>query len=871
MPAAAHTPVSLHDVRLGEASLAPDAYSLSAIRVGNPHTTRQESAHKPCAGDNRRVDEFGTIGDAPIAAPHSRAPPKLNTISATENTNDVTLGTAKTPDNISSANFPSYFRGWQARGYGKVTKAKSVNGSTEFAPSSPAAAPSVLPRGTHSTTRTPLSSEETLPSVEILRGDNDICSPSTYLLRGHYRPPGPSDLEETQAAPQFSPDDALATPWEKKKSASRDNIASINVHKLPNGDHSVSRQQARKAEALVSMNELDIPETPSDVAATAQSAELCEAKQGKSSCSSTSPPREAGQGKSNSVVRPFMKLCSFCQRPILGSTPLCTKCKQTTDDERSRGPDESLGNELVEMVDLPTMSMTGPSTSARIPCIATEAPVACENMMGLRKSAKESRTLEDVPSPLRICYESPVPGSPVVPETPDFESEKTSTNRDILRNEKGRTDPNHLRATIPLVPQKRRGIAPLASDSDHCFSKKKPRVFKPTTKSIAVNVPLVKPNQPPLASKSGSPHVEHISRNASVQAGVETVHRGTSPCSASFQEPKKNDALPKRSALPDVGRDKAVSEDGIISIFSGTQQKAKPFSPCSSRRTEQWQSEKENLVAFERQVKESVGENQDFEQARSVIGRLQRPDQAKDQLPTQKSSVPGEEPWKLEDDRKVVNNHSTSTRNSVTENTCHWTLKDEKALLEKLQHRGVMFEDDSSSDPEIVVNPPTTRSAPKDPLWRRPRSSSDLFVIAPDLNGNHISIDPARRRREIAARPFRKGRRLNISYLRQERGDNVHEEVGRICPSRMVQVSSTLTYQLPVPLEKIAECSGSEQQTQVEMTFSDFVGVPASPMALLTKDKQLAFRDGTRDSKGGLPRAREKFIVTNRSILCMEK
>ncbi|ERF70665.1 hypothetical protein EPUS_02531 [Endocarpon pusillum Z07020] len=860
VPAAAHIPVSLHDSRLPEESSIADAYSQSAIRFGDSHIMQKESAHKPHAGDDRRVRGHGTIGDAPTAAPHSRAPSDLNTMLMTENTINLTLVTAKKPDDISPANLPSYSRGWEARTYGKATKADSVNGSRDFAPSSPAAAPSVLHRATHTTTGPPLSPNETPPSMEILRGDTSILPPSADLLQGHSRdcrPPRPLDPEETQAASQLLADDAVTAPWGRTKSSSCDNKFSRNASELPNGDRSVSKHQARKAEGLVSIGELNIPETPSDVMATAQSADHCAAKREKISRLSTSPPREASQGKSSNIVRPFKKLCSLCQRPILGSTSLCTKCKQTTDDEMPCRPNESLGNGSLEVVDLPTMTMTGLTTK--------KTQVACGNMIGQWKLAKESRSQEDVTGALRMCYESPVPGSPVIPETPDLGSEKTSNSRDLLRTEHGRTEPNQIRATIPIVPQKRRNIAPLASDSDHCFSKKRPRFFKPTTKSIAVTVPLVKSNQPPLTPKSGSPHVELISRDASVQASVETAHRGTSPCSASFPGPNKNDGQPKCSALPDVGRDKAISEDGNISIFNGTPREATCRSPCSSRMTEQWQSVKENVVRLEHQAKEFTERNQAFEQAKMAIDRLQRPDQAKGQLPTQKSSVPGAELCKLEDDGKVVNNHSTSMNDSVTGNAGKWTLKDEKALLEKLKHRGVIFEDDSSSDSEVGIPPPTTKSAPRDPLWRRPRSSSDLFMIAPDLNGNHNSTDPTRRRREIAARPFRKERRLNISYLRQERGDNIHEEIDRICPSRMVKVSSTLASTFPDPMEK------SEQRTQAEMTFSEFIGVPASPMALLTKDKQLAFRDGTRDAKGSLPRAREKFIVTNRNIFCMEK
>ena len=199
-----------------------------------------------------------------------------------------------------------------------------------------------------------------------------------------------------------------------------------------------------------------------------------------------------------------------------------------------------------------------------------------------------------------------------------------------------------------------------------------------------------------------------------------------------------------------------------------------------------------------------------------------------------------------------------------------WTSEDEKDLLHMLQHKGVIFEDDASSDSDVDVPLPRDKYVTKDPLRRAPQWSKDLFAIDPSLDAKYIPFDVELKRKEIAGRPSRKQRRLNMSYLRTERGDNIHEEVKRTFPPRLVKAFCSETSGLGGSMDENANGTRSEQRSEVEMTFKDFIGAFANPMAFLTKDKGLAFRDGTRDAKGDLPRARRKFIVTSRSVACME-
>jgi len=217
------------------------------------------------------------------------------------------------------------------------------------------------------------------------------------------------------------------------------------------------------------------------------------------------------------------------------------------------------------------------------------------------------------------------------------------------------------------------------------------------------------------------------------------------------------------------------------------------------------------------------------------------------------------EPYKTGKDSRIVSATAVGSINSSVQTAREWTSDDEEELVQKLKEKGVIFEEDSSSDSDVETPAPQIALLSTYPLSRPPQSSKDLFAIAPHLHPDYPVFDIEAKRREIANRPPRKQRRHNMSYLRQERGENVHQEVKRTFPIRLVKVSSG----------EISELQDS-LAPEVEMTFSEFIGAPANPMAILTKDKDLAFRDGTRDLKGKLPRARKKFIVSNKSVSNIE-
>lgn len=838
-----------------------DSPSHSALFFEDFNLDKQAVDGEPHTAETR---EISRTYHSPTAALHSIALSKSSTVLTTKDAAETILEAVKTSVNGFPADLPSYFDGWQAK-----SQPNAVDASKYLASSSPTVAPSVVDRAIHSSTNLALS----LPSNDIpccvksSTGDPRIFVTNVGERNptANHHPSGPSLARETQVTQQSSPKDSPVISFGNTDLSSKDDMASKASGEPFGTSYITSRKEAQRNKIPVAMAGLKIPESPCFPGAIAQPLDDCKAKRGEISQTTKTLSPGARHGHGSNSVLPVKKLCSQCRRLILGSTSLCTKCRQVKDEQRSHSPAEHHSNEHKGAVDLPTMTMAVLHTSARDPGVS-------KNTITEESSTKKSHCQDDVASPLRIHNQNAIPESPVVPETPDLVSEKPSKSLDTPPHEKAKTEVDQQRGTKPLVPQKRSASGPKATDNEHCFSKKKPRLFKPTTKSIAVNLPPMRPNQFPPTPKSGSPRFEHISRNASVPTTVETVHRGTSPGSVSHEMVDRLDTYAKRSASPDIRVNQATAGQGVISIADGGQHEAAPYSPHSNRASEDWRIEKRSSKLPKQNAKALTPETQYFEPAsKAVIGRLKGPEPKNGQAAEQKENVPEEGSCKLEYTRDVASHQSTNLRDRPIESACKWTLSDEKALLNTLQKRGVMFEEDSSSESDVSMPPPRSKSVPKDPLWRCPRSSSDLFLIAPSVDAKYSSFDFERSRKEIAARPFRKGRRLNISYLRQERGDNIHEEVTRTCPPRIVKISSTMTSELEDLMDKNAEGMATGQESELEMTFGDFIGVPANPMAILTKDKRLAFRDGTKDVKGALPRAREKFIVTNRSVACMEK
>ena len=191
--------------------------------------------------------------------------------------------------------------------------------------------------------------------------------------------------------------------------------------------------------------------------------------------------------------------------------------------------------------------------------------------------------------------------------------------------------------------------------------------------------------------------------------------------------------------------------------------------------------------------------------------------------------------------------------------------KDETKLLRDMKARGIVFESDDDSDDGPEVPPPTPFKPPNDPLWHPPKSSRDLFEVAPQYRQENGFVDLEAKKKEIAARPSRKqtfGRVLALSD--RERGTlNVHREVDRGLPSRMVRTRVVDPSADMDPFTKEAE-----QTKEVEVTFEEFLGVPENAVLCLTTTQQLAYRDGALDRWGKLPRVPddEKFEIGTKGV-----
>jgi hypothetical protein len=185
--------------------------------------------------------------------------------------------------------------------------------------------------------------------------------------------------------------------------------------------------------------------------------------------------------------------------------------------------------------------------------------------------------------------------------------------------------------------------------------------------------------------------------------------------------------------------------------------------------------------------------------------------------------------------------------------------KDETKLFRDMKARGIFFESDDESDDGPEVPPPTPFKPPNDPLWRPPKSSRDLFEVAPQYQQENLCFDLEAKRKEIATRPSRKqtfGRVLPLSG--RDRGTaNVHREVDRGLPSRIVR---TKVADGSADLDLFTE---TEQTKEVDMTFEEFLGVPGNALLCQTTTQQLAYRDGALDRWGKLPRVPddEKFEI----------
>lgn len=855
----------------------------SALQYKEFESERQVPAVK-VSSTATRFDDLLTLKDRPSrAALHDVGGSLVGDLRATEIPKYVDNGTIKPLINRSQANIPSYFDGWQAKVEGLAgARMNSIHESKYLASSSPAVAPSAMEQAACSSTgferpvlfNTQSRSAESSTSdcLTIPHSENDTNSQSVQNRR--FLP------TKTVAAEQLSPLVASGMPSRITTLFSDDNISSSDPIEHSNAISRARGAEACRNEKLISTSGFKIPESPGFSWPTILPSERDMANRNGAYDETELHSSKADRMTLNDSVSPVKKLCGRCQRLILGPTSMCTKCQQTRDDGRPDSSTENLGMKHLRPVKSLTEVVAFSRKDLCLSC-GLEQPCLCHlqesspHHPGKEFSCKDKRDkglaidkshVEDNMTIPAKHNQATLPGSPVIPETPDLVSEKTYKNGRILI-ETAKSAAAHQTSSKSLVPQKRPMVRSTASDNDHCFSKKKARIFKPTVKSIAVNVPPTSLYKFPPTPKSGSPFIEHKSRDTSLQAHAETAHRGRSPSLTPHEGIERLEITAQGPDSPAVQSDRTTAQHENVPVVDSATFGASPVSIIPGGKLQQGQLKRHTQKLLKQKSREFDQRVQEFESAEAAIARLRRPVQEIAKPPSQDSSAPGGNSCRAECDAENVTHDGINSHIPVFDTSCNGTSRNEEMVLQVLRNRGVVFEEDCSSGSDVDMPLPKSKTVPKNPLWRPPQSSMDLFLIAPGLNPAHSSFDVERKIKEIEARPPRKKRRRTIKYLRHERGDNVHEEIQRTFHPPIVKTSYNVRAGFGESVELNVVGTGAEQR---ETTFSDFIGAPARPMAILTTDKQLAFRDGTRDSKGDLPRAREKFLVTNKSVGCME-
>jgi hypothetical protein len=779
--------------------------------------------------------------------------------------------TAENIVNKDPTDLPAYLHGWQAKMGGQPARTSHINASIDLAPSSSTVAPSVVDK-THLSSSNLARTEATNNNstcINLSSCDFRLIPLGIHCVQDQTMGHNQSLPTQLPAIQQSSLDDSSAVISEITKLPCQKGRSPRLSGPVPDVERPILENEAQRIAGTLSTLGLNIPQSPLVSGATTESADECMKNHEQDPPTWKSVPSKSNDLHDSATAPPVRKLCRVCRKLILGSTSTCTKCREVKVKNNSFRSEQNPSSEHASVVDVHQSPASTMLTNSPFSLVSNKSQPIGKGM-NKKSSIKSSTPYENVPSLLLKGEQNRIsPESPCVPETPDLVFLKESKSFGTPYDEKVLKMADQGWSPQPLIPQKRTSMRFAVADNEHVFSKKKPRIFRPT-KSITINVPPAKLDTFPPTPKSGSPQRGHSSRDVSVQTSVETVHRGTSPISEFLRAAESLESPRKDSASHNVQFNQTTFPQSEISVVDGAQGDIIPGSPDLSQKSGGGQIKVKTHQSVEKQAAESAHMYEEYEQAQATIDRLCVLIQKDGRPSRQESSAAGKGFCKAEYHVQNTYQRLINSDHLPVENSCRWTASDEKTLLKTLQSRGVTFEEDSSSESEVGIPPPRSKPIPNDPLWQRPQSSTDLFVIAPSLDPNHHSFDAKKKRKEIATRPSRKERRMNIHYLRQERGDDIHEEVQRPFPPRMVKATSMTPLELGDSVEKDADRMNTERRTEVDMTFSSFIGAPAKPMAILTKDKQLAFRDGTRDMKGDLPRAREKFIVTNRSVICME-
>lgn len=800
----------------------------------------QEAAYRSPVTGTGLDDQRISSDHSPIDVLHFVAGSRHNATLKPENVDYSITKTVKTSAKSTSTDNTSCYRGWQAKIQSHAMRTNSVNGGEDSTPS-PAAAPSVVDE-TMNTSTDPALSVPTNKFPCYVNGSNGDPS---IVLQSVDRRPGRtlarhlSNPVEVPAAQLLPLDDAPALSSPITHFPTKDNLAQkISGELFANGDH-YSREGPSRNKDQVPMVKLNLRDSPCDTRSATHILDNSKTNRNEISGAMATMTSKTNH-ETRSSVPSLKKLCSRCRRFILGSTSTCTKCRQAMDGEKCSRFEVNLSKDHANTQDRPTKTT--------------------------KESLSQKPHFTDGGSSPLLTHENEYSYSPTVPETPELASDKTGESVRVRRDEEAKIGTILERLPKP-IHQKRPAISSVVTGNEHCFSKKKPRMYKPVIKPMAIDMTPVSLDKLPPTLKSGSPLIKYNSRDAAVQTIVETGYRGPYLSSAAYEVAHALNVFVNGSTSPDDRRDQTTTWQGEIAAVDSSSRDPGSLRECSDPKLEQRRMGKRSRNSLGQQARTLTNRNQEFEQAGATETQLQRPVRRNGEAPQQHSSAAEAESCKrgsLDD----VLNRQINDHDRLIKNARDWNLKDEKALLNGLQSRGVMFEEDTSLEEDVDVPAPQTTPIPKDPLWCCPQSSKDLFLIAPTLRSNLTPFGIEGKREEIAMRPSRKQRRMKVLSPHQKRDNSLHREVKRAFPPQMVKISPIVISKHGDSVSRHSNEMEMEQLSQVEMSFADFIGAPAEVVAILTEDKQLAFQDGRRVVKGDL--ARKQFIVTNRSIACME-
>jgi hypothetical protein len=792
----------------------------------------------------------------------------LEVDSFAESTNILATPAVTITSKPASADLARYFEGWDAKGSRRKMEMDCKEAGRNFASPSGAATSSVADHPHSSVDIARLTRCKRHPVLHDPR--TPLVAPNSAGGGMVVQTSTPSQLA---AMPLVSPSSESASMSLDSSDSTSGNHTITNVSGYPgraNQSDSIGRKPRDNKRALI-----DESITEPEIVATKDIWKTDPVNSNRANVHQTPDmlrPQNVSIHSTNTALV-VKKPCVRCGKLILGTFDSCIKCRQMADHKAH--PKASISQSNDNMRDTASspakvMDMTNKdyhhgelddchNTDKELSRKINDESIA--PAMGKPPAAVETGVNKISTSDVEF-YKNGAPDSPVIPETPEVHVPFTSTSLQSQNNTTNITSIPPLPPPQQLIPQKRGPLGSAVTNNEHIFARKKQKTQGALRMPTHVTSSTPNLNKfRPIAGRNLDP-VKRNSKDASVQTNPETVERGTSP-SRPVDEPAQQSPAP-RGRLTSL----ASCPNGIRGMDGANCENVlpKPFSARKSKRPPAWHQK--NGISG-REAREPPGRPLAYGRPQAAIAAIQFSVHGSDQVAAQEATA-------LEAETTTVKERSHSggylNPDSIEENPGEgpaWTSDDEKALVQKLQKKGVIFEDDCS-DSDVEVPPPQSKCVPKDPLWRRPQSSTDLFLVAPYLKPNYASVDIELKRKEIAARPSKKQRRLKIPYLRHERGSNIHEEVIRSLPPRTVKVRSLESSNgAGFGDETVTGALGPLKETDV--TFSDFVGVPENPMIILTKDKQLAFRDGRKDGKGVLPRAREKFIVTNRSVSCMER